>query len=66
MPRKAKHPCHHPGCQNLTETRFCEQHQKEENKRYEKYDRDPATRRRYGRVWKRIPFVKCVMNRECW
>ena len=54
MPRKAKHPCHHPGCPNLTEGRFCEQHQKEENKRYEKYDRDPATRRRYGRAWKRI------------
>lgn len=54
MPRKAKHPCHHPGCPNLTESRFCEQHQKEENKRYEKYDRDPATRKRYGRAWKRI------------
>ena len=54
MPRKAKHPCHHPGCPNLTESRFCEQHQKEENKRYEKYGRDPATRKRYGRAWKRI------------
>ena len=50
MPRKAKHPCHHPGCPNLTESRFCEQHQKEENKRYEKYCRDPATRKRYGRA----------------
>lgn len=46
MPRKAKHPCHHPGCPNLTEGRFCEEHQKEENKRYEKYGRDPATRKR--------------------
>lgn len=27
---------------------------KEENKRYEKYDRNPAIRRRYGRVWKRV------------
>ena len=54
MPRKAKHPCHHPGCPNLTESRFCEQHQKEENKQYEKYHRDPATRKRYGRAWKRI------------
>lgn len=25
-----------------------------ENQRYEKYDRDPAVRRRYGRAWKRI------------
>ena len=34
--------------------RFCEEHQKEENRRYEKYGRDPAVRRRYGRAWKRI------------
>ena len=70
MPRKAKRPCHHPGCPKLTEGRFCEEHQeegqicqdavpreehqKEENKRYEKYGRDPATRKRYGRAWKRI------------
>lgn len=54
MPRKAKHPCHHPACPNLTEGRFCEVHQREENKRYEKYDRDPETRKRYGRAWKRI------------
>ena len=25
-----------------------------EAQRYEKYDRDPAVRRRYGRAWKRI------------
>ena len=30
MPRKAKHPCHHPGCPNLTEGRFCEHYQKED------------------------------------
>ena len=33
---------------------FCEEHQKLENQRYEKYDRDPAAKRRYGRAWKRI------------
>ena len=55
----------------LTEGRFCEEHQRKENQRYEKYDRDPAVRRRYGRVWKRIrdsyvkdhPFCeKCFEN----
>lgn len=72
MPRKPKRPCSYPGCPELTEGRFCEKHEKEENKRYEKYDRDPAVRRRYGRAWKRIrdkyvsehPFVKSVMIRE--
>lgn len=54
MPRKPKRPCSCPNCPNLTEGRFCEKHQKEENKRYEKYDRDPDVRRRYGRAWKRI------------
>ena len=38
----------------LTDGRFCEEHAKAEAKRYEKYDRDPAVRRRYGRAWKRI------------
>ena len=54
MPRKPKRPCSHPGCPRLTEGRFCEEHAKQEAKRYEKYDRDPAVRRRYGRAWKRI------------
>lgn len=54
MPRRPKRPCSHPGCPELTDGRFCEKHAKEENKRYEKYDRDPAVRRRYGRAWKRI------------
>lgn len=54
MPRKPKHPCHHPGCPKLTENRFCEEHTKLHNRNYEKYDRDPAVRRRYGRAWKRI------------
>lgn len=54
VPRKPKRPCSFPGCPNLTDGRFCEEHQKQENKRYEKYDRDPAVRRRYGRAWKRI------------
>lgn len=54
MPRKPRRPCSYPGCPKLTDGRFCEEHTKAEAKRYETYDRDPATRRRYGRVWKRI------------
>lgn len=54
MPKKPKRPCSYPRCLELTDGRFCEQHQKVENQRYEKYDRDPAVRRRYGRAWKRI------------
>ena len=54
MPRKPKRPCSYPRCPRLTEGRLCEKHQRIENRRYEKYDRDPAVRRRYGRGWKRI------------
>ena len=54
MPMKPKRPCSHPGCPNLTDGRFCEEHQRIENKHYEKYRRDPNTKSRYGRVWKRI------------
>lgn len=54
MPRKPKRPCSYPGCPELVEGRFCKKHEQEENRRYEKYQRDPETRRRYGRAWKRI------------
>ena len=54
MPRKPKRPCSHPGCPALTDGRFCSAHDKQEAQRYEKYQRDPATRKRYGRTWKRI------------
>lgn len=54
MPRKPKRPCSYPGCPALTDGRYCEPHQKLIDQQYEKYDRDPATRKSYGRTWKRI------------
>lgn len=54
MPHKPKRPCSHPGCPKLTDGRFCDEHAKEEAKRYERYKRDPAVKKRYGRTWKRI------------
>ena len=54
MPRRPKKPCAYPGCPRLTENRYCEEHQKQENKRYERYYRQPETKRRYGTKWKRI------------
>lgn len=54
LPRRPKRPCSYPGCPNLTDGRFCEEHAKLEARRYERYERDPATKRRYGRAWKRI------------
>ena len=54
MPYKPARPCSHPGCPNLTHGRFCEEHQKEENQRYERYGRDPDTRKKYKGKWPAI------------
>lgn len=54
MPRKPKQPCACPGCPELSDGRYCEEHRKIVGKNYEKYGRDPAAGRRYGRAWKRI------------
>lgn len=54
MPRKPKHPCGYPGCPKLTDERYCEEHAVVMNKQYERYARNPETKKRYGRAWKRI------------
>ena len=54
MPYKPKSPCAHPGCPKLSDGRFCDAHAKQDAREYEKYRRDPETRKRYGRAWKRI------------
>lgn len=48
MPRKPKRPCSHPGCPNLTDGRFCEEHARQHNQDYEKYERNKSNKRRYG------------------
>lgn len=68
MPRKPKRPCSQPGCPELTHKRFCVAHAKEEARRYERYQRDPATRKRYGRAWRKIRdrFIKAnPLCEEC-
>ena len=54
MPKKPKRPCSYPGCPKLTDGRFCEEHAKAEARRYEKYQRDPEARKRYGSAWRVI------------
>ncbi len=54
IPKKPLRPCSHQACPNLTSERYCDEHAKQEAKRYEKYQRDPETRKRYGWAWKRI------------
>lgn len=54
MPRKPKRPCAFPGCPNLTDKQYCEQHEKVQNKRYNKYERRADVNIRYGRAWRRV------------
>ena len=54
MPKKPLRPCSHPGCPNLCEGQFCEQHRVEERRKYDKYERSSDVNRKYGRAWKRI------------
>ena len=54
MPHKPPTPCSHPGCPRLSAGRFCEEHAKQDAREYARYRRDPETRKRYGRAWKRI------------
>ena len=54
MPYKPKKPCAHTGCRELTHGRFCPAHQKLADQQYEKYQRDPDTKNRYGRAWQRV------------
>jgi len=54
MPRKPKRPCAYPGCPNLTDGQYCEEHRKQVDRSYNKYTRSPDVHKKYGRAWKRI------------
>ena len=54
MPYKAKRPCKHPGCPNLTDRDYCREHLKEYNYEYNHYHRAPDTNSRYGAAWRKI------------
>ena len=54
MPTKPKKPCSFPGCPLLTHDRYCEEHTKVMNARYNKYERPYDSSERYGHKWRRI------------
>ena len=54
MPHKPKRPCAYPGCPNLTDGTYCEQHRQKAQTEYNKYRRDPKANSKYGREWHRI------------
>ncbi|MCR5355770.1 MAG: HNH endonuclease [Lachnospiraceae bacterium] len=65
MPYKPKKPCSYPGCPKLTDGRYCEEHKKVMNKRYEMYKRDPMTKKRYGNNWQKIRKLYVSLHPLC-
>ncbi|MFM1524781.1 MULTISPECIES: HNH endonuclease [Helcococcus] len=65
MPRKPKSPCSYPGCPELVDGRFCKKHEKEYNRNYEKYQRDPRIKKRYGSQWRKIRKIYLNANPLC-
>ena len=56
MPKKPRRPCRKTGCPNFAEDGelYCSVHKGTAEFEYNHYRRDPETRKRYGRAWKRI------------
>jgi 5-methylcytosine-specific restriction protein A len=65
MPFKPKKPCAYRGCPRLTHERFCEEHAKQEARRYNRFERDPETVKRYGGAWKKIRAAFLADNPLC-
>jgi len=63
MPYKPKQYCRFPGCNQLVDTRYCEQHKKPVSK-YEE-DRESASNRGYDRKWQRLRAYKLRLNPLC-
>ena len=54
LPRKPKTVCRYPGCEELTESRYCEEHTKQVHRQYNKFKRPPDTYKRYNGKWRSI------------
>jgi 5-methylcytosine-specific restriction protein A len=66
MPYKPKKPCAHPGCPSLTSNRYCETHAKLEVKLYDKYRRNPVSKKYYGgAAWRKIRAAFLAANPLC-
>lgn len=54
MPTKPASACSHPGCPELSTSRYCPAHAAEHERTYRRYQRDPAINKRYGHAWRKI------------
>ena len=54
MPKKPKRPCSYPGCPNLCDGLYCDEHRITARREYDRRERSPDVNRTYGRSWRRI------------
>ena len=62
-PLKAKHPCSHAGCRNVTSSRYCKDHERDE-RRYDEF-RGSAAQRGYDSQWMKVRMMKLCMDPLC-
>lgn len=54
MPRRPMKPCSFPGCPKLCEGTYCEEHQAQVYREYDRYVRTKEERQRYTGRWPKI------------
>ena len=65
MPRRTPRPCSAPGCPELVrDGRFCEQHDRQEQRRYDK-QRGTSAQRGYGANWRKLRKMKLNQDPIC-
>ena len=66
MPRRPKRPCAYPNCPELTEGMYCDKHNKQVNKEYNRYKRDEASKRFYNsKAWRRLAALQIKREPLC-
>jgi 5-methylcytosine-specific restriction protein A len=63
-PWKSKHPCSYPGCPKITADRFCEQHSKIGDRKYDE-ERGTASERGYDAQWQKVRIMKLNEDPLC-
>lgn len=65
MPQRALRACGYPGCPNLVrDVRYCEQHARQEQQRYDER-RGSSSTRGYGSRWRRLRMMYLRSNPLC-
>lgn len=65
MPRKPKQPCAWPGCNRLSDGRYCKEHRTLVNREYNKYTRRPDINKRYGARWRKVREMYALAHPLC-